>query len=82
MRRSKRRNGTLTRPWFIGLPVGSRSAPQIQLIQSLIFLLLVLNIISDHFFVATYFKCPKGKQLIALEADDDAIWGPPKSANA
>src|SRR5208337_785784 len=32
----------------------SHSAPQIRLIQSLIFLLLVLDIVSDHFFVPSY----------------------------
>ena len=52
--RSKRRKGTLTRPRFIGLPIGSHSGPQIQLIRSLIFLLLVLDPISDRFFVPTY----------------------------
>jgi hypothetical protein len=28
------------------------------------------------------FKCPKGASLVALEADDDAVWCLPESANA
>src|SRR5208337_593746 len=44
----KAAEGTLPRPRFIGLPIGSRSAPQSQLIQSLILLLLALDIFSDQ----------------------------------
>ena len=28
------------------------------------------------------FRCPKGASLVALEAEDDIVWNPPKSANA
>lgn len=28
------------------------------------------------------FRCPKGTSLVALEAEDDIVWSPPKPANA
>ncbi len=47
MSRSKRRMGTLTRPRFIGPPEGGQSAPEVQLIQSLVLFLLVLDVVAD-----------------------------------
>src|SRR5271165_1615344 len=39
--------GTLTRPRFIGPPEGGQSAPEVQLIQSLVLFLLVLDVVAD-----------------------------------
>ena len=48
MSRWKRLVGSLTRPDGLEPPVGGGSAPQIHLIQSLVFLLLVSNVVADH----------------------------------
>ena len=50
--RSKRLEGTLTRPRLIAPPDGGRSAPEVQLIQPLIFLFLALDVVPDRRFVS------------------------------
>src|SRR5271166_2876459 len=39
--------GTLTRPRFIGPPEGGQSAPEVQLIESPVLFLLVLDVVAD-----------------------------------
>ena len=52
MSRSKRPMGTLTRPLFIGPPEGGLSAPEVQLIESLVLFFLVLDVVSDGSLIA------------------------------
>jgi hypothetical protein len=46
--------GSLTRPQLFVPPIRWRLPPQPELIQSLLLLLLVLDVVSDHFLVSPY----------------------------
>jgi hypothetical protein len=44
--------GSLTRPLSFVPPKGGRSAPKVHLVQTLVFPLLVADVLTDHLFVA------------------------------
>src|SRR5271169_3410980 len=54
MSRSKRLPGTLTRPQLDEPPNGGLSVPKVQLIQALVFRLLVLDVLPDHLFITAH----------------------------
>ena len=54
MSRSKRLLGPLTRPRSLGPPEGGSSAPQIHLLQTLVFLFLLLDVLAYYLGVSSY----------------------------
>ena len=66
MSRSKRLVGALTRPQFDEPPNGGLSVPKAQLIQALVFRLLVLDVLPDHVFVAAHggYKIPARPKVL------------------
>ena len=69
MSRSKRRVGTLTRPRFTGPPEGGQSAPEVELIQSLVLFLLVLDVVAYDRLVPPdrRNKIPSGPKVLSYE---------------
>lgn len=58
--------GSLTRPRFIGPPEGGGSAPKAQLLQTLVFLLLVPDVLAYHVFIATHcrYEVPSRPEML------------------
>jgi len=91
------KNGTVvvvekpTRPLFVGQPVFVPVAPigarwgriqSLKVDNSDMQTVLPETDAPNGIGVGLNFRCPKGTSLVALEAEDDIVWSPPKPTNA